>query len=87
MPASPPSLPPVVSQQNLGRTQCCKHRERHRETKTTADTKKKSCIKTPYQSFSFPQNQDPSFRGRRRVRFLEKIPFLEERIFLQTYHF
>jgi hypothetical protein len=75
-----------VSQQNLGRTQYCKHRERHRETKTTAHTKKNSCIKTPYQRLSFPQNQDPSFRGRRRrrVKFLEKIPFLEERVFLQT---
>lgn len=72
LPCLPTSLPSVVSQQNLGRTQCCKHRERHRETKTTAHTKKNSCVKTPYQSFSFPQNQYPSFRGRRRrVRFLE----------------
>jgi hypothetical protein len=77
-----------VSQQNLGRTQCCKHRERNRETKITAHIKKNSSIKTPYQSFSFPQNQEPSFRGRRRrVKFLEKIPFLEERVFLQTSQF
>jgi hypothetical protein len=89
LPCLPACLPPVVSQQNLGRTQCCKHRETQRETKTTPHTKKHSCIKTPYQSFSFPQNQDPSFRGRRRrrVRFLEKIPFLEERVFLQTSQF